>query len=326
MKKFLMILLLSLAVLLSGCAQTPKNDAAGETAAYSVTDDVGRTLRFMGKPQRIVSLTYGTDEILTDLVDTKRIIAYSRWAGDSEISFISKEQAFKVGCKAYDNLEAIVALQPDLVVASVATSRSLVDAMQNAGLRVYVARSPHNYQEMCEKILHLAAAVGENDRGRSMVRNMDDRLSALQRRLSALPASQRKIAVAFNFTSAMGRRGDLLDSMLTMAHVINGAAAVTPEGGHGQFVISKEMVVEINPDVFLLPTWNYNNKQDVQGYAYQVMNDPAYSGVKAVCNKQLKFVSDKYRYVASQHIVDAIEKIARTMYPELFGASGQQPA
>ena len=48
------------------------------------------------------------------------------------------------------------------------------------------------------------------------------------------------------------------------------------------------------------------------------MNDPAYKNVKAVQNRQLKFVSDKYRYVASQHIVDAVEKIARTIYPEFF--------
>ena len=35
-------------------------------------------------------------------------------------------------------------------------------------------------------------------------------------------------------------------------------------------------------------------------------------------NNQIKFVSDKYRYVASQHIVEAVEAIAQTIYPELF--------
>ena len=117
----------------------------------------------------------------------------------------------------------------------------------------------------------------------------------------------------------MGRRGDLLDNMLTMAHVINGAAAVTPPiSEHGSVIISKEMVVGIDPDVFLLPTWNYNNKQDVRGYAYEVKHDPAYKNLKAIKNNQIKFVSDKYRYVASQHIVEAVEAIAQTIYPELF--------
>lgn len=310
-----------MSVLLVGCgAKTQAPSASPEAStAYTVTDDAGRKLSFDKKPSRIVSLTYGTDEILTEVVDTKRIQAYSRWAGDNEISFITKEQAQKVGCKVHDSLENILKLEPDLVVASIATSNELVQSLEHMGIKVYIARSPHNYQEMCAKIVNLAEAVGEKAKGEALVSKMNERMQALEQRLSKLPDSKRKVAVAFNFTSAMGRRGDLLDNMMTMAHVINGAAAVTPPiSEHGSVVISKEMVVGINPDVFLLPTWNFNNKQDIKGYAHAVKNDPAYRNVKAVKNDQIKFVSDKYRYVASQHVVEAIEAIAKAIYPELF--------
>lgn len=310
-----------MSALLVGCgAKTQAPSASPEAStAYTVTDDAGRKLSFAKKPSRIVSLTYGTDEILTEVVDTKRIQAYSRWAGDNEISFITKEQAQKVGCKVHDSLENILKLEPDLVVASIATSNELVQSLEHMGIKVYIARSPHNYQEMCAKIVNLAEAVGEKAKGKALVSKMNERMQALEQRLSKLPDSKRKVAVAFNFTSAMGRRGDLLDNMMTMAHVINGAAAVTPPiSEHGSVVISKEMVVGINPDVFLLPTWNFNNKQDIKGYAHAVKNDPAYRNVKAVKNDQIKFVSDKYRYVASQHVVEAIEAIAKAIYPELF--------
>lgn len=310
-----------MSALLVGCgAKTQAPSASPEAStAYTVTDDAGRKLSFAKKPSRIVSLTYGTDEILTEVVDTKRIQAYSRWAGDNEISFITKEQAQKVGCKVHDSLENILKLEPDLVVASIATSNELVQSLEHMGIKVYIARSPHNYQEMCAKIVNLAEAVGEKAKGEALVSKMNERMQALEQRLSKLPDSKRKVAVAFNFTSAMGRRDDLLDNMMTMAHVINGAAAVTPPiSEHGSVVISKEMVVGINPDVFLLPTWNFNNKQDIKGYAHAVKNDPAYRNVKAVKNDQIKFVSDKYRYVASQHVVEAIEAIAKAIYPELF--------
>ena len=310
-----------MSALLVGCgAKTQAPSASPEAStAYTVTDDAGRKLSFAKKPSRIVSLTYGTDEILTEVVDTKRIQAYSRWAGDNEISFITKEQAQKVGCKVHDSLENILKLEPDLVVASIATSNELVQSLEHMGIKVYIARSPHNYQDMCAKIVNLAEAVGEKAKGEALVSKMNERMQALEQRLSKLPDSKRKVAVAFNFTSAMGRKGDLLDNMMTMAHVINGAAAVTPPiSEHGSVVISKEMVVGINPDVFLLPTWNFNNKQDIKGYAHAVKNDPAYRNVKAVKNDQIKFVSDKYRYVASQHVVEAIEAIAKAIYPELF--------
>lgn len=324
MKKLCLLILLLVTLVACGCKQTQAPAASlideNTSQSYGVIDDAGRTLHFEQKPQRIVSLTYGTDEILTDLVDIKRIAAYSRWAGDSGISFITKDQAYKVGRKVEENTEAVFALQPDLVVVSTATSRDLVSSLESLGVPVYICRTPHNYKEMCAKIIGIAHAVGEPARGREMVQKMDIQLQELELRLQRIPPSERRVAMAFNFTSAMGRRGDLLDSMLNMAHVINGAAIVegNNEGKPKGQTITKEQVVEINPDIFLLPTWNYNKKQDVRGYAYTLMNDPAYQNVKAVQNRQLKFVSDKYRYVASQHIVDAIENIARAVYPEIF--------
>ena len=322
MKGIFLLLLCILSLSLWGCGSEQGSQSTDNTAvntAYTAVDDAGRKLSFERKPSRIVSLTYGTDEILSALVDLKRMRAYSRWAGDEEISFITKEQAQTVGCRVNENLEAILKLEPDLVVASIATNNDVVQSLENMGIKVYIARSPRNYQSMCEKIINLAVAVGEKPKGEALIRSMDERMAQLENRLSQLPKEKRKVAVAFNFTSAMGRRGDLLDNMMTLAHVINGAAAVTPPvSEHGSVVISKEMVVNINPDVFLLPTWNYNKKQDVHGYAHTIKNDPAYKNVKAVQNNQIKFVSDKYRYVASQHIVDAVEAIAKTVYPELF--------
>ena len=321
MKKIILVLMLLICTSLWGCASESKPiqvDALPHVA-YSVVDDAGRKLSFERKPTRIVSLTYGTDEILVALVDLKRIRAFSRWAGDQEISFITREQLIDVVLKVNDNLEAILKLEPDLVVASSATSYDVVQSLENIGIKVYIASSPRNYEGMCRKIEHLAQAVGEADKGKALVEAMDQRMQQLEQRLSKLPDQERKVAVAFNFTSAMGRRGDLLDNMLNKAHVINGVAAVTPPiSEHGSVIISKEMVVGIDPDVFLLPTWNYNNKQDVRGYAYEVKHDPAYKNLKAIKNNQIKFVSDKYRYVASQHIVEAVEAIARTIYPELF--------
>lgn len=284
--------------------------------AYEVTDEAGRKLSFQGKPKRIASLTYGTDEILTELVDSKRIVAYSRWAGDPEITFITKEQARKVGCKLQENAEAVLAVQPDLVVVSAAMSSDVIGALEAMGLKVYVASRPKNYEQMRQKVLKLAEAVGEKHRGEAIVQSMDRRMAALNDKLSQIPRDKRRTVVAFNFISAMGRKDDLIDNMLNMAHVINGVAQIPSE--YMNNYVSKEQVVRINPDIFLLPTWNYDKRQDLDGYAKRIQLDPAYKDVKAIKNNQIKFVSDKYRYVASHHIVDAVESLAQAVYPEVF--------
>jgi len=202
------------------------------------------------------------------------------------------------------------------VVATTASNNEIIHSLEALGLKVYLAGRPKNYEQMRVKVLKLGEAVGEKAKGEELVKQMDERIAKLESKLCKIPDDKRKTVVAFNFISAMGRKGDLIDNMLNMAHINNGVAQIPNE--FMTSYVSKEQVVRINPDIFLLPTWNYDNRQDIEGYLSRVQNDPAYKDVKAIKNNQIKFVSDKYRYVASHHIVDAVENFAKAVYPEYF--------
>lgn len=104
--------------------------------------------------------------------------------------------------------------------------------------------------------------------------------------------------------------------MLGLAHIKNGLAEINLNGENQ--IINKEQVIAVNPDIIFVPTWNYNNENDINGYAQSILNDPAYQNIKAVKNKRLEFVSDRYRNVASQHITEAVEVMAKAVYPEIF--------
>ena len=89
---------------LSGCGKIqPKSPMR------QVVDDSGQSLSLPSHPSRIVSLTYGTDEILLGLVDTSRVTALSQYAGNPDISFVTKEEAEAVGRKVDMNAESIQA-------------------------------------------------------------------------------------------------------------------------------------------------------------------------------------------------------------------------
>ena len=319
-----LLLILSLFVLLltaAGCGKGGATSNNGSVAvidreAYSVQDDAGRTVTLKAKPKRIVSLTYGTDEIITVLAGTDRIVAYSRHAGDSEISFLKLDDVKKVGKKCQENSEAVFSLHPDLVVISTSTGGDAMKTLESMGIPVYVAMSPKTYDQMKQKVRNLGLALGEAEKTKALLQRMDDRMAALDKKLQSIPDTKRKTAVAFSMTGPMGRKGELFDSMMNLAHVTNGAATVHPLGLKGQ--ISKEQVVQVDPDLFLLPTWNYDKHSSPEAFAKELMEDPAYRNVKAVKNKQMVPVSDRYRYVASHHIVDAVENIAYAVYPELF--------
>lgn len=191
-EKILLVLLAVFLLITSGCKQQTVTPLENPSSAYVVTDDKGRQVKISGKPMRIVSATYGTDEILAEVVDPGRIKAFSKWAGDPEITFITQEQADQVGNKVGENTEAIVALKPDLVFVSVATSDSLVKNLEDMGIPVYVAGSPKTVAAMRKKVLGVAVAAGENARGEALVAAMDQKLLELESKLQTIPKDKEK--------------------------------------------------------------------------------------------------------------------------------------
>ena len=195
MKKILLVLFSVLLLITSGCGQNTDTAKENSAAAYVVTDDKGRQVKIAGKPVRIVSATYGTDEILAEIVILDRVKAFSKWAGDPEITFITKEQADRVGNKVGENTEAIVALNPDLVFVSTATPDSLVKNLEDMKIPVYVAGSPKTIEAMRKKVLGVAAAAGEKSKGEALVNNMDNKLAELESKLKVIPKDKEKVVI-----------------------------------------------------------------------------------------------------------------------------------
>lgn len=314
MKHFALFLLSLLfgTLLLTGCGKVQP-----ESHLRQVVDDTGQSVSLPHHPSRIVSLTYGTDEILLGLVDISRVTALSKYAGNRDISFVAEKEAAAVGRKADLNAESIMALKPDLVAASTAVSPQLVSLLRQSGVPVYVSLVAADWDEMEEKVRGVAKAVHEEEAGESMVQDMEDKRAALEKKLSAIGPSDERCALGLSFRGILGKKGTLFSEVLAMARVKDGAARYDVPKGTNAY-LSLEILPEIDPDVILLPVWKVKAGDDEKGFAREIMENPAYRDVKAVKNGRLIPFPEKYKYVMSQHITDAMEASARAVYPELF--------
>ena len=85
--------------------------------------------------------------------------------------------------------------------------------------------------------------------------------------------------------------------------------------------LSLEILPKIDPDVILLPTWRVKAGDDTKVFEEGLLSNPALREVTAVKERRLVPFSEKYKYVMSQHVVDAVEAAARAVYPEVFVTS-----
>lgn len=304
------------ALLLPACSVTP----APQSETRTVTDDSGRQVSLPMHPKRIVSLTYGTDEILTALVSTDHIASYSKYAGDDGISFLTKDEVAKVGQRVDMEPEHILSLAPDLVVASTSTPMQTVEVLTRSGVPVYVSGIPTTVEEMKEKVRGVARAVHEEERGETLVSDMDLRLASLEEKLSQIPPEKERVALGMSFRGILGKKGTLFSDVLRLAHVKDGAAVYEVPKGADAY-LSLEILPKINPDVILLPTWKVKAGDDTKAFAKGLLSNPAFREVTAVKERRLVPFSEKYKYVMSQHVVDAVEAAARAVYPEVFVTS-----
>ena len=304
------------ALLLPACSVTP----APQSETWSVTDDSGRTLSVPTHPKRIVSLTYGTDEILTALVSTDRIASYSKYAGDDGISFLTKDEVSRVGRTVDMEPEHILALAPDLVIASTSTPMQMVEVLTRSGVPVYVSAIPTTVEEMKEKVRGVAKAVHEEEKGEALVSDMESKLATLASKLSVVSPDKERVALGMSFRGILGKKGTLFSDVLRLAHVKDGAAVYEVPKGADAY-LSLEILPKIDPDVILLPTWRVKAGDDTKAFEEGLLSNPALREVTAVKERRLVPFSEKYKYVMSQHVVDAVEAAARAVYPEVFVTS-----
>lgn len=304
------------ALLLPACSVTP----APQSETRTVTDDSGRQVSLPMHPKRIVSLTYGTDEILTALVSTDHIASYSKYAGDDGISFLTKDEVAKVGQRVDMEPEHILSLAPDLVIASTSTPAQTVEVLTRSGVPVYVSAIPTTVEEMKEKVRGVAKAVHEEEKGEAMVSDMESKLAALASKLSAVSPDKERVALGMSFRGILGKKGTLFSDVLRLAHVKDGAAVYEVPKGADAY-LSLEILPKIDPDVILLPTWRVKAGDDTKAFEEGLLSNPALREVTAVKERRLVPFSEKYKYVMSQHVVDAVEAAARAVYPEVFVTS-----
>ncbi|MDR1702515.1 MAG: ABC transporter substrate-binding protein, partial [Sporomusaceae bacterium] len=289
--KFFQVLFFSLfLVVASGCA--PSADKAG--GLKEVKDADGTMVAVQETPKRIVSLGLSVDDILIDIVPAERIAALTYLADDPGISNVAAK-AKQVEKRVQANVESVLVLKPDLVIVPSWQSKDLVQALRNVGLTVYVCKTAQNMPEVKENIREIAAITDAREKGEQLIAQLDAELNAVLAKVNTIPENERLTVVQF---SAMGAGNSFtLDEICRYAGVKNGAALA---GVPYNQMLTKEQIIMINPDFCLLPTYAYASKTvDLNQYRKNLEEDPAYQNIKAVKNKRLYNIPDRYLFTTS---------------------------
>ena len=281
-----------------------------------VSDDRGAAFTLAAPPVRIISLTLATDEMLLGMVDPRRLLAVSIFAADPAISNVA-DRAAAIPRRLDVNVETILSLRPDLVFVADWSDAGPVRQLRDAGVPVYLITSGVTISAIEGKIARVALLTSEGSKGREMIEAMQARLADVQRRVAAIPPEKRLRVIDYATWGSAQGRGSSWDEMLDRAGLIDGVGSLAADEW-GQVPLSREKLLQLDPDMLVLPGWVYGNAQGAAAFFSQITGDPSLRGLRAVQTRRVYQMPERLKSTTSQYIASAVEWLARTAYPELF--------
>lgn len=299
----------------SGCG-TEENVVDSKSAqGYAVTDATGTKLHFAEKPQRIVSMSIGTDEILMDLVPIERILCVTHLADDAGISNIV-DRVKNIPHRSYGNTpEAVLAMKPDLVLLSDFFLPEAIQTLRDMGLKVYVCKTPSKFEDILSSIREIAVVVGEPQAGEKLIDDMQSKLNTISKKIGNVPTEEQKSVLYVSTLGAFYSPDGTFRDTCRKAMVRD----VTEKLAYSKpCSLSPEVVVELNPDSFVIGDWNHDGKNDPNDFKEELLANKSYMTTKASQNKSVVIVPSAHLLTCSQYFVLGVEDLAKAVYPEKF--------
>lgn len=238
--------MLALAVLLTGCAtRAPEPPPQPGSGAFpvEVTPPGGQPVRIERAPQRIVSLSPTSTEVLFAIGAGEQVVAvdeqstYPPEAPRTQLSGFSP------------NVEAIAEYAPDLVVASNDLA-DVVDGLRRAGIPVLLLPSPTELSGTYTEIALLGKATGHVEQAQALVERMRREIEAV---VAATPRPAEPLTYYHELDPTLysANSETFIGSVYSLFGLRNIADGVPdPTAGYPQ--LSAEAVLAADPDLIFL--------------------------------------------------------------------------
>ncbi len=271
--------------------------------AFTLDDQTGRTLALPGPPRRIVSLVPSATEVLF------AIGAQDRLVGVTDFCDFPAEARLKprVGGMISPSLEAIVALRPDVVVATPAGNRE--DTLAQLGrLRIPVfAVNAESLREVLDLVDRLGRLAGRPAQADALAEHLRARVREVRQRVASLPRP-RVLYVLWPEPLIVPGRGALVTELIELA----GGRSVTADAASGYPRYSTEAAVAHAPEVIVLARHGHQ-PMPVNADVWRRFTD-----LPAVRGRRLHTVDRDVFHRYGPRVVDGLEQLARMLHPDAF--------
>src|SRR5437660_1654263 len=277
--------------------------ASGSAAAFTARDMLGRDVALAAPPKRIISLVPSVTEILYALHAEHLLVGVTDFC---DFPPEARRQP-KVGGMVAPSLEAIVALRPDLVIATnEGTREDTFTQLSRVGVPVYLVAA-HHVADATSLIRRLGELTRREHAAGPLMAGLERRIEAVKK--AVLPLGRpRVLYVLWPEPLIVPGREAIVTELIQLA----GGRSLTAEDADAWPRYSLEAAVAKSPEVILFANHGAGTGPVSMEKWQRLASLPA---VKA---GRLHSVAGDLMHRYGQRSVDGLEQLARAIHPEAF--------
>ncbi|GAB3800648.1 ABC transporter substrate-binding protein [Virgibacillus kimchii] len=285
--------------------QTEQPESEAEEFPVTIEGSDGEQVTIEEAPEAIVSLIPSNTEIAFALGLGDRIVGVSDYDNYPEETL----EIDKIGGLEL-NLELILSLEPDLILAHPGNTPEGIDQLRESGLNVLMVNDAADFDGVYESIEMIAEATGTREEAEEIIAAMQDTFSKLEEKAAEIAEEEVKsIYIEISPEPEIYSPGNhtFENQILTMINAENIAA-----DQDGWVELSEETIVDQNPDVIIL---TYDYIEDPVG---QLMDRDAWQEIAAVQHEQVIQVDTDLISRPGPRLAEGADTLAKFIYPEVF--------
>ena len=279
--------------------------------AWTVTDPTGRRITIDHPPRRIVSLVPSVTELMYAIGAEDLLVGVTDFC---DYPPAAREKP-RVGGMLAPSLETMVAMKPDIVMATTAGNREeTFTQLEQLHMPVYVV-NPASVADVIDLISRRGALTGREQAAAQLAASLQKRIDGVAARVKTTPRP-RVLYVLWPDPLIVPGKGSLVSELIDLA----GGASVTADVGDPYPRMSLEAAIARSPQAIILASHGSG-----QGRMAREKWE-RFTALPAVKAGRVHTVDGSLLHRYGPRVVDGLEQLARAIHPEAFATGAAQPA
>jgi iron complex transport system substrate-binding protein len=251
--------------------------------------------------RRIACLQPSATVILDAIGELNRVVACTQYCQDVVPTVAQRSCAILADSWTGDTAQ-IVAVQPDLVIASVPYQEKAVTEILKAGSR-FLGLAPKSLADIYTDIATISGSVGATDRGQAVIRTMEDHIAQVCQQVETYP----RVRV---FCEEWGK--PIIASQQWVAELVEAAG--------GQFLsetgktISREAVLHADPEVIIAAWCGAGDRVPLE----KIIRDRGWEKTSAAKTGRVFCIRDEFLNTPAPALLAGLDALCWAMHPEIF--------